>query len=267
MKDHCLELTARQSTPASKYNILREYAQAYVLKLLQDAGQFRHYAFVGGTALRFLYDLPRFSEDLDFSVVTPSPLAFGDLMARIKRDLLLAGYQADVVYNDTRTVWSAFIKFEGLLFEARLSPMKSAKFSIKVDIDTKPPAGAVVVTTLVNKFFPVAFLTYDLPSLFAGKTHAILCRTYIKGRDFYDVAWYLSRKKGLQPNMNLLAAALAQTGWAGEPVTEASWRKVLGQRVAQADWKVVERDVVNFLERPDDLQVLTRENLLALIGV
>ena len=143
MKDHCLELVRKQSDPSVKYNVMREYAQAYVLKLMQEAGALQSYAFLGGTALRFLYDLPRFSEDLDFSLSRPAALSFVDLMTRIKKDLALAGYSAGVSYNDEKTVHSAFIKFEGLMFEAGLSPMKSQKFSIKIDVDTRPPQGAV----------------------------------------------------------------------------------------------------------------------------
>lgn len=265
MKDYCLELAAKRSTPAAKYNIMREYTQAYVLKIMQEAGCFQFYAFVGGTALRFLYDLPRFSEDLDFSLVTPANFSFKELMAKIKQELVSAGYQVSVTYKDDRAVHSAFIKFEELLFESGLSALKSEKFSIKIEIDTQSPAGAVVVTKIVNKFFPMSFVTYDLPSLFAGKVHAILSRKYNKGRDYYDLAWYLSRHKDLQPNFELLSAALKQTGWKGKPVTEQNWRSSLSVQANKADWDIVNKDVVNFLERPEDMKVFTKENVLRLI--
>ena len=266
MKDYCLELAAKQTEPAMKYNIMREYAQAYVLKLVQDTGCFRSYAFVGGTALRFLHDLPRFSEDLDFSMVKPPTLAFSDLMLKIKRELILAGYQVGVTYKEEKTVQSAFIKFEGLLFAAGLSSMASEKFSIKLEVDTRPPEGATLVTRVVNKFFPLSFLTYDMPSLFAGKVHAVLSRKYAKGRDFYDMAWYLLRDKGLKPNFVMLSAALEQTGWKEDPVTEENWRRILSLKVQKADWAVVRRDVSSFLERPEDMKVLTKENVLLAIN-
>lgn len=266
MKDHCLEMTARQSTPFAKYNILREYTQAYVLKIMQETGCFQSHAFVGGTALRFLYDLPRFSEDLDFSAVKKSPLAFPNLVSKIKKELILAGYQVEATCREEKAVQSSFIKFEGLLFESGLSPLKSEKFSIKIEIDIRPPKGAVVVTKVINKFFPLSFLTYDLPSLFAGKLHAVLSRNYVKGRDYYDVVWYLSREKGLQPNFVLLTSALKQTGWKGGAVTADNWRTILSAQVQKSDWKIVSRDVTNFLERPDDLKILTKENVLRLIN-
>ena len=265
MKDHCLQLLAASSDPAMKYNIMREYAQAYVLKLMQEAGGFRSYAFVGGTALRFLYQLPRFSEDLDFSQVRSPDLSFEELLLKIQQGLFLAGYQVIVTYKEDKTVQSAFIKFEGLLFAAGLSPMKSEKFSIKIEVDTRPPDGATLLTKVVNRFFPISFLTYDEPSLFAGKMHAILSRKYVKGRDYYDMAWYLLRDRELKPNFVMLSAALAQTGWKGAPVTNENWRQVLSQQVGKTDWAVVQRDVTNFLERPEEMSVLTKENVLQII--
>lgn len=265
MKDYCLELTARQPDPSAKYNVMREYTQAYILKIMQDAGALPFYAFVGGTALRFLYELPRFSEDLDFSLLMPEGLPFMDLVNKIKQELTSAGYRAGVTYRDDKTVHSAFVKFEGLLFDAGLSTLKSEKFSIKIEIDTRPPEGAGIVTKIVNKFFPLSFQTYDLPSLFAGKIHAVLSRKYVKGRDYYDVAWYLSKNRALCPNLILLAAALKQTGWSGEAVTEMNWRSVLSEKVEKTDWSIVDRDAANFLERTEDLRIFTKDNVLQLI--
>ena len=164
MKDYCLELAGAQKTTAVKYNVMREYLQAYVLRIMHDKNIFESTAFVGGTALRFLYDLPRFSQDLDFSLHKKMKVPFSELMKVIKQELVLAGYGASVDYKEDKTVQSAFVKFEGLLYEAKLSPMKSQKFSVKIEIDTKPPEGAVLTTQIVNKFFPIAFLSYDLPS-------------------------------------------------------------------------------------------------------
>ena len=266
MKDYCLELVAAQKTGASKYNAMREYVQAYVLRIMHERNVFRSTAFVGGTALRFLYDLPRFSEDLDFSLHEKPGYSFVGLVKAIKQELILAGYEADVSCDDTKTVQSAFVKFEGLLYEAKLSPLKAQKFSIKLEIDTRPPAGAVLTTQIVNKFFPIAFLSYDLPSLLAGKIHALLTRKYTKGRDYFDIAWYLSRFKTLVPNFELLHNALAQTGYAKKMPGEADWRQYLGEVVKKADWKTIHKDVVNFLEDPKDMDIFTQENVMKIIG-
>ena len=266
MKDYCLELAAAQKSSPAKYSAMREYLQAYVLRIMHGRNAFQSTAFVGGTALRFLYDLPRFSEDLDFSLHKKPEYSFGDLMSSIKKELILAGYEVDAVYDENKTVQSAFVKFGGLMYEAKLSPLKSQKFSIKIEIDTKPPEGAVLTTQVVNKFFPIAFLSYDLPSLLAGKIHALLSRKYTKGRDYFDIAWYLSKFKTLSPNFKLLHNALTQTGYAQEMPDENNWRKYLSDVIQNSDWKAVDKDVAVFLENPQDMDVFTKENVLRIIG-
>jgi predicted nucleotidyltransferase component of viral defense system len=269
MKEHLLELVANKSGLNTKVNTVREYLQAYALRIMHDAGVFRSTAFVGGTALRLLYALPRFSEDLDFSLTeagVPS-YTFGDLIATVKQEFNFAGYSASIRYDDEKTVQSAFVKFDGLLFEAGISPHKNQTFSIKIEIDTNPPAGAVLKTDIVNTYFPISFLSYDPASLLAGKTHALLNRKYTKGRDFFDLGWYLSRWKDIMPNMVFLTNALEQTGWTGPFPTADTWREYLHTVVSRTDWNTVKRDVENFLENPRDMEVFSKENLLRLLKV
>ncbi len=268
MKDYCLEIAAKQTGFNAKLNAMREYLQAYTLRIMHDEGVFRSTAFVGGTALRFLHGLPRFSEDLDFSVTGngSGTYHFAGLVKKIREELISAGYDASVTYNDKKTVQHAFIKFEGLLNEAGMSPLKSQKFSIKLEIDTHPPAGAVLKTDVVNKYFPLAFLSYDLESWFAGKAHALLVRDYVKGRDFFDLGWYLSKWKGLTPNFTLLANALRQTKWKGALPEKDTWRNLLYKTVNKTDWSVIKKDVENFLENQSDLAVFTKENVLGLLN-
>ena len=267
MKDYCLELVSKKTQINDKINIMREYLQAYALRVFHDRGMFRSMAFVGGTALRFLHGLPRFSEDLDFSLTRQNrKYSISENMVVLRDEFLLAGYDVSVSYNDKKTVQSAFVKFEGLLKEAGISNLPHQKLSIKIEIDTNPPEGAVFVTEIVNKYFPISFLSYDTPSLFAGKLHAFLNRKYLKGRDFFDIAWYLSKWKGLAPNIILLQNALLQTGWKKERINENNWRPIIAENIKSADWRKVEEDVKNFLERPSDIDVLTKEVLLRLVG-
>ncbi|HAJ79368.1 MAG TPA: hypothetical protein DCO75_06315 [Fibrobacteres bacterium] len=266
MKDYCLELVSNKQNIDEKINVMREYLQAYTLKVFHDKGIFRSVAFVGGTALRFLHGLPRFSEDLDFSLTDNNrQFSFSGIMTILRNEFLLAGYNVGVTYNDAKTVWSAFVKFEGLMKEVGISPLAEQKLSIKIEIDTKPPEGAILITEIVNKYFPISFLSYDISSLFAGKIHALLSRKYLKGRDYFDIGWYLSKWKGLNPNITLLKNALLQTGWPNEQVTEKNWRSIVSERIRGADWKKIEADVKNFLERPSDFSVFTKESLLALV--
>ncbi len=267
MKDYCLELAAKHEGFNAKLNFMREYLQAYILRVLHDEGLFRTTAFVGGTALRFLYNLPRFSEDLDFSLEKDREVySFKSLIAKVKEELLSAGYGVSVTYSDQKAVHSAFVKFSGLMFEAGISPMKSQNFSIKIEIDTNPPEGAILKTEIVNKYFPIAFLSYDTPSLFSGKLHALLSRKYTKGRDFFDLGWYLSRWKGVSPNLPLLVNALRQTKWKRDIPSKANWRDFIYKTVQAADWNKVRKDVENFLENPSDLNIFNKENILKLIN-
>ena len=265
MKDYALELAAKQSGMNAKLNIMREYLQAYALRIMQDEGIFSATAFIGGTSLRFLHGLPRFSEDLNFSAAKGKKPVFASLMKKIKEEFSLAGYDVTVTFNDEKTVNSAFIRIAGLMKDAGISALAEQKLSIKIEIDTNPPEGAVKETQIVNKYFPFSFLSYDTASLFAGKFHALLSRDFIKGRDFFDLGWYLSRWKDLVPNLALLRAALKQTGWKGPAVTAGNWREILYKAVKEADWKKVRRDVENFLENPSDREVFTQENVLGLL--
>ncbi|MBD3320447.1 MAG: hypothetical protein GF350_05050 [Chitinivibrionales bacterium] len=266
MKEYALELAAARDTSLQKVNSMREYLQAYILRIMQDRGMFRSLAFIGGTALRFLHDLPRFSEDLDFSLLQPSmPVPLVRMLADIRKECEAAGYRIGISYNDTKTVRHAFLKFADLLYEAGVSPLRDQNISVKIEIDTNPPAGAVQVTQIVNKYLLLSFNTYDIPSLFAGKLHAVLGRRYSKGRDFFDLGWYLSRWKEIEPNIELLTNALKQTGWEAAYPAPDTWRSIVRQAVMKADWRAIENDVAKFLLRPGDLQIMTRENIIAML--
>ncbi len=265
MRDYVLELAAKQSGMNAKLNTMREYLQAYILRIMHEEGIFSSTAFIGGTALRFLYNLPRYSQDLDFSLETGRKPSFILLMRRIKSELSLAGYDVSITFNDKRIVQSAFIKFKGLVKDAGISPLAEQNLSVKIELDTNPPRGAATETKVVNKYFPFAFLTYTKDSLFAGKLHAVLSREYTKGRDFFDIGWYLSKWEGLSPNITLLTNALKQTGWKKPYPAEDTWRDIIYEAVQKADWRKVKKDVENFLERPRDLDIFTKENLISLL--
>jgi len=267
MRDHLHEIVAQRQGSLQKICAAREYLQARMLQTLQEAGIFRHWAFVGGTALRFLYSIPRFSEDLDFSKVLATPLPdFRNSVARIKTGFEAEGYSVALAVKSDKTVASAFVKFPGLLHELGLSPHPSQILSIKVEVDTNPPAGAVLDTTLVRRLGLTLNLThYNKASLLAGKVHALLTRTYTKGRDLYDLIWYLADPGWPAPNMNLLAAALAQTGWTGPVPTAATWRGVLAERLASVNWRAAQADVSPFLEREADRNLVTRDNAMDLL--
>ncbi len=107
---------------------------------------------------------------------------------------------------------------------------------------------------------------YDKASLLAGKLHALLSREYVKGRDVYDLLWYLSDRTWPEPNIVLLNNALAQTGWPGGEMTRDNWRKETALRIRQYDWPRVVSDVRPFLERQEDLELLNEQTLIKLLA-
>ena len=134
---------------------------------------------------------------------------------------------------------------------------------MKFEIDLRPPRPARVETTLIQRFYPVALCHYDLPSLFAGKLHAILARRWTKGRDWFDLVWYLTEKRGKDPNVRLLANALEQTGHPALPA--GGWREAVERRLRALDWKAVLADLRPFVERTSDLEMITPARILALL--
>jgi hypothetical protein len=123
--------------------------------------------------------------------------------------------------------------------------------AVKVEIDMRPPDGAEVEATLIQRFFPLALRHYDLPSLFAGKIHAVLTRPYAKGRDWFDLVWYLTEKRNVGPNPRLLENALRQTGHA--EMAAGDWRDAVRERLRALNWEEVTADLRPFLERQSDV--------------
>lgn len=267
MKEYLRQLAAQAPNDLARGCLAREYLQARVLESLQDAGAFMRWAFVGGTALRFLYSIPRFSEDLDFSLIKVGKDAgFRAALTEVKRSLNLEDYRVEVNVKDEKTVSSAWLKFPGLPHEIGMSPHASQVLSIKVEVDTRPPPGAVIATSIVRRHVALNLCHYDRASLLAGKLHAVLSRKWTKGRDIYDLVWYLSDRTWPAPNLALLNAALAQTGWKGPVMTPDNWRDQIRQRMEALHWEQVSADVRPFLERERDAALVSREALGILLG-
>jgi predicted nucleotidyltransferase component of viral defense system len=266
MKDYLKQQIGKIQDTNLARCIVREYLQARTLECLQENGAFVDWAFVGGTALRFLYSMPRFSEDLDFSITeTSAEDNFEELMKKVKNRFLAEDYEVTVKAKIAKTVRAAFIKFPGLLYELGLSPLSSEVISIKVEIDSNPPAGAKLETSIIRKHCLLNLQHYDKSSLLAGKLHALTTRKYTKGRDVYDLMWYLSDRTWPEPNILLLNNALKQTAWTGAELTEENWRRHIVMRVSEFDWNKVIADVKPFIEKQSDLQMLTPQNLIKLL--
>ena len=235
--------------PLAGRNVLREYLQARILEALQRAGAMSPLAFQGGTALRFLYGLPRYSEDLDFALEGPPELY--DLrgwVADISRQFRREGYEVAGSLREGGNVHAGWLRFRGVLHDARLSPHRDRVLGIRIDVDTNPPAGAVTATRLVRRHVSLRIHHHDRASLLAGKLHAVLCRPWTKGRDIYDLAWYLSDPGWPAPNLALLNAAVRQSDPKAVPLTCYTWQAEVAVRVAELSWDAIVADVRPFIE-------------------
>jgi predicted nucleotidyltransferase component of viral defense system len=212
MKDFLKQILQDIENPLLARCVIREYLQARLLQSLQGKGVFSAWVFQGGTALRFLYAMPRFSEDLDFALVKPGLSDnFREVLKNVKDVFQSENYDITVKVSDAKTVKSAFIRYAGLLFELGVSPHRSEVISVKVELDTNSPLGAGITSTVVRRYVTLNLRHYDKASLLAGKLHAVLTRRYVKGRDIYDLIWYLSDASWPDPNIELLNNALGQT--------------------------------------------------------
>jgi len=266
MKDYLRQILSGAREQTLGRCLVREYLQVRLLQSLQDRGAFNTWAFQGGTALRLLYSMPRFSEDLDLALVEPAVAdEFRDTVANARKVFEAEGYDVSVRISDRRAVKFAFVSFRGLLFELGLSAHESETLSVKVEVDSNPPAGARVVATIVRRHVILNLRHHDKASLFAGKLHAVLARRYTKGRDIYDLLWYLSDRTWPPPNIELLNNALKQTRWQGPQITAENWRQLVSARLETIPWKRAVEDVRPFLERAEDVALLTKENLLVLL--
>lgn len=266
MKEFLRNIIRDSPDPIRSRNLTREYLQARILEALQRSGAMIPLAFQGGTALRFLYNIARFSEDLDFALERPdASYDFRAYLKEIQSTFAAEGYNLQIKVSDQKTVHSAFVRFYGLPYELNLSPQPNEAFSIKIEVDTNPPKGAELEVDLVRRYIPLRIQHYDKASLLAGKLHAILQRQYAKGRDLYDLMWYLSDPDWPEPNLFLLGNALAQTGWQGPQPAQDNWRGLIFDRLVKLNWSDALADVRPFLERPDEIELLTLEGMRRLL--
>ena len=266
MKEYLKQLIKEQPRILLKRSIAREYLQARVLQSLQERGAFLNMAFLGGTSLRFLYSIPRYSEDLDFSILPNRDIKFDDMLESIRNNFESENYEINIKKGKGKIILASFFRFPSLLYELDLSPHRDETLSVKLEIDINPPKGEGTETTLVRKYIALNILHYDKASLFAGKLHAILARKYTKGRDLFDLIWILSDPNWPEPNYLLLNNALKQTDWTGEELGRDNWKDIIGRYIGNIDWNRAIEDVLPFLERQGDGYLLTLDNCKTLLS-
>ncbi len=241
--------------PVEEENALKEIIQEIMLFSLWQADFFEVAAFQGGTSLRILHGLPRFSEDMDFILLKPDA-AFSwqpylENLTEMCKEFGIEPEALDKARMDQR-IKKAIIKDTSIANQLNMSFMddlNGRKLTIKLEIDCNPPAGSGFDYTYLD--FPVDFEVchQDLSSNFALKTHALLCRTYLKGRDWYDFGWYIAQN--VKPNLLLLQNALIQYGpWKDQDLNiDEEWLvSALDEKINSIDWKAAVDDVERFMK-------------------
>ena len=261
-------------------NALKEIIQEVALCGLSRGDFFKTAAFYGGTALRIFYGLDRFSEDMNFSLCAPDPdFALSAYFPFLQEELAAAGFTLTVeqkIKSKESDVQSAFSKGETVIQLLNIAPIEppvagvasGEQVKIKFEIDTNPPAAATYETKYALLPIPFAVKMYDEPSLFAGKLHAVLCRAWknrVKGRDFYDLVWYLSRRT--KPNLAHLQKRLEQSGrWnPAEMLTTDALKTLLCDRFAQIDFEAAKKDVMPFIQDSRKLDLWGAEFFCAIV--
>ena len=253
---------------------LREIMQEIALLGLWRSKFFEKAAFYGGTALRILYGMDRFSEDLDFSLLKPMPdFDISRYISSLEREIRSFGFEANVSIRERKTespVQSVFLKADTL---KHLLIIKTAEdiarqiprgqvTKIKIEVDTDPPPGFETE----NKFLlqPVSFSvrSFVLADLFAGKMHAVLCRQWksrVKGRDWYDLVWYAANHPEL--HLKHLEHRMIQSGHlkGREHLTEKKFFLLMSKAINKLDVNQARREVESFVKKPEALEVWSKE--------
>lgn len=241
-------------------NALKEIMQEIVLLGLWRSKFYEKAVFYGGTALRILFKLDRFSEDLDFSLIQPeTDFDIKKYLDATKAELELWGFEVSTQEKNKQkksTIDSAFIKANTLIhllkIDSNLKTHKNAVMKIKLEIDQDPATG--FTSDLKYHLHPIPFSikTMALPSLFAGKMHALLCRTirtHIKGRDWYDLIWFV--KNRVPCDLHYLNNKMVQTGHIdpSEMLTREKLVQLISRKIKEIDFSLAKSDVEPFLNK------------------
>lgn len=247
---------------------LREIMQEIALAGLSRTDFFEKAAFYGGTALRIFYGLDRFSEDLDFSLLEPNPdFSLEPYFLAIVTEFEALGMTVSIREKDKKiqsSVESAFLKsetiwkeliLEDIVKQAGIKSNKSIK--IKIEVDRNPPLGFTTEEKLLLRPFSFYVKCFTLPSLFAGKMHALLFRKWknrVKGRDWYDLEWYI--RKGISLDINhFLQRARDTEDWQNEAITQEELLELFNQKIDSVSVDSIREDVIRFIKNDGKLNI------------
>lgn len=259
------------ATQEEKTHALREIMQEIALAGLYRAGFFEKAAFYGGTCLRIFHGLPRFSEDLDFSLLCPVPgFRLAPYLAGLQAEFEALGFAVEIVEkvkSAESAIVSAFLKNNSSVYDLNVAGQKILK--IKLEVDTDPPLGFATEEKLLLQPYSFYVKCFSLPDLFAGKMHAVLFRQWknrVKGRDWFDFEWYVRR--GIPLHLGHFCERARQSGdWHETSITVTQFRQLLDERVSALDVDSARDDVRRFVRNPQDLAVWSQDYFLQLAGM
>lgn len=248
---------------------MREIIQHIALFGLWRSGFFEHAAFYGGTALRILHGLPRFSEDVDFSLLERKDhFSLDQYLSGCETELAGFGFEADITVSDTQTgpVDSAFIKANTRIHLLEAAPGSAIAdavpsnqlMKVKLEVDTNPPGIFNTESSVVLDPIPFYVRVYSLPDLFAGKMHCVLFRKWgkrVKGRDWYDMVWFLRKEVPL--HLTHLEQRMRQSGdWAAaREMTGEDFLRLYREKAEQVDFNRAASDVLPFIDDPREIDI------------
>lgn len=276
MKDAVLQMVERFDPQSrDEYDTaLKETIQRICLLGLWRSRFFEHAAFYGGTALRLLYGLDRFSEDLDFSLLVPDKeFRLTPYFGGLKRELEGFGFEAEInekAQNFDATVVRAFVKSNTRLHFIRIGAPerlsrqvhRNQQLKVKLEVDPDPPPDFSTEIRYVLQPVPHSVRTFATPDLFAGKMHALLCRRWgnrVKGRDWYDLVWYVRQE--IPMNLSHLMARMHQTDDLDPQtkMTERLWRERLDHAIHELDIDAAKQDVRPFIRNAEQLEIWSKD--------
>jgi len=255
----------QQQASTSTPNVEQEVMQKIALAGLSRGGFFKHAAFYGGTCLRLFHQLPRYSEDMDFTLREKnSDVHLEDFFPHIIEEFHLAGHEVVIQKKDKKMfgrVESAFLKENTEVFDIKFQTKKTVK--IKIEMDTDPPLGFETENLPLSRPYPFVVRCVTLPDLYAGKMHALLYRnwkTRVKGRDWYDFQWYVANRVPL--NFEHLQKRIREFN--DEDITKERFMELLHEKLSTTDIEAVKQDVRGFIFDQRDIEIWSNEYFLRL---
>ena len=253
---------------------LREILQEIALLGLWRSRFFERAALYGGTALRILYGMDRYSEDLDFSLLKPRVnFEISRYSEALQKEIRSFGFEATVIGKEKNVqspIQSAFLKINTLKHllvietaeEIAQTIPSGQVLKIKIEVDTDPPPGFETETRFLLQPIPFSVRTFSLPDMFAGKMHAVLCRGWrsrVKGRDWYDLVWYVAN----HPQLHLahLEQRMIQSGHLNKPesLNQETFFALMTKAIDRLDVNQARREVEPFAKDPETLKIWSRE--------